>query len=218
MTDAWGSQRQTLPWHCRYCEQAVTLEIVERWWNSPEGDEDYDPFENVLAKCTRCKMPYILGRDAEQGYDGWEESPLRQIYPEDRRPLPGYVPASIRDSHDEAIRCVGVRAFTAASLMARRGVEAICAEHGQTKGTLDTKLKSLQSAGIIDGRLYDWSSVIRSLGNAGAHDVDATLTREDADDAIAFFEALVNYLYTFKQRYEMHLRRKSVEKDMKDLI
>jgi len=218
MTEGWGSPRQALAWNCRYCDGAATLEIVERWWNSPEGDQDFDPFENVLARCTSCKMPYVLGRDAAQTFDGWEEAPLQQIYPEDRPPLPGYVPASIRDSHDEAVRCVRVRAYTAASLMARRGVEAICAEHGETKGNLDAKLKNLQSSSVIDGRLYEWSSVVRNLGNAGAHDVDATLSREDADDSIAFFEALVNYLYTFKQRYELHLRRKTVEKDLKDLL
>jgi hypothetical protein len=122
MTDAWGSQRQTLAWNCRYCDRAATLEIIERWWKSPEGDEDFEPFENVLAKCTDCKMPYVLGRDAVQTFDGWDELPLQQIYPEDHRPLPGYVPASIRDSHDEAFRCVQARAYTAATLMTRTEV------------------------------------------------------------------------------------------------
>lgn len=218
MTEAWGASRQRVPWHCRHCERATTLEIVERWWITPSGDEDFEPFENILAKCTGCSMPFVLGRDAVQGHDGWDETPLRQIYPEERKPLPSYVPASIRDSHDEAIRCIQVRAYTAASLLARRGVEAICAVHGQTAGNLDTKLKNLQAESVIDRRLYDWSSVIRNLGNAGAHDVEEVLSREDAEDAVAFFEALVNYLYTISQRYERHLRRKEVERDMKELL
>jgi len=50
---------------------------------------------------------------------------------------------------------------------------------------------------------------VRNLGNAGAHDVETMLSREDADDALAFFGALVNYLYTFRLRYEQHIIRRS---------
>jgi hypothetical protein len=218
MTDLSATQRETLAWNCRCSDQPTTLEVIDRWPVGPEGDEDFDPFENIVAKCRSCKTAYVLRRDGVQTFTGWEMTPYRQVHPEDRQPLPFYVPASIRDSHDEAVRCVGVRAYTAATIMARRGVEAICADHHQSKGTLAAKLTALKKEGIIDDRLHDWSEVIRDLGNSGAHDVDVTLNREDADDAIAFFEALVNYLYTFRQRYETHLRRKSVEKDMRELI
>lgn len=163
-------------------------------------------------------MPFLLRRDGIPVDGCWDMTPYQQVYPEARQPLPHYVPASIRDSHEEAVRCVGVRAHTAATLMARRGVEAICAEHGQVSGNLASKLTALKEAGTIDERLHDWSAVVSILGNSGAHDLDQTLTREDADDAISFLEALVNYLYTFKLRYETHLRRKGVEKDLRELI
>lgn len=215
MTDPWGGQRELLAWNCRCSNQPTTLEFVEQWSIS---DDDIDPFENVFAKCTTCKMPFVLRREGVQTYDGWELTPYEQVFPEGRQPLPSYIPASIRESHDEATKCVAARAYTAATLMARRGVEAICAEHGQVKGTLAAKLTALKNAGVIDDRLHGWSAVVRDLGNSGAHDVDATLSYEDADDAIAFFEALVNYLYTFKMRYELHLRRKSVEKDLKEVL
>ncbi|GAB3774410.1 hypothetical protein FB382_003743 [Nocardioides ginsengisegetis] len=68
------------------------------------------------------------------------------------------------------------------------------------QGSLAAKLTALKNAGVIDDRLHDWSAVVRDFGNSGAHDVDATLNYEDADDAIAFFEALVHYLYTFEMR------------------
>ncbi|GAA4376878.1 DUF4145 domain-containing protein [Nocardioides caricicola] len=217
MTDPWatGAPRPTIPWHCDYCEKPTTLAVVERWWVTPDEDDEFDPFERVMAKCTSCAMPYVLGRDAD--YDGGD-SPLEQVFPMTDQPLPRNVPKSIRDSHDEAIRCRKFRCYTAAALMARRGVEAMCAEQGQMNGTLAAKLTALKDAGVIDERLHEWSSVVRNIGNSGAHDVDASLSREDADDAIAFFEALVNYLYTFRQRYEGHLQRKQIEKDMKEIL
>lgn len=206
--EVWGgAPRIAVPWHCEICNGPTTLEIIERWWITPDQDEDFDPFERAVAKCTKCAMPYVLGRDAD--YNG-EDSPLEQVFPEAKRPLPNYIPKSIRESHEEAVQCQRARCFTAATLMARRGVEAICAENGYRKGTLAKKLATMQEKGVIDSRLADWSSVVKDLGNSGAHDVDETLTREDAEDAIAFFEALVNYIYTFQRRYQDHLHRRLI--------
>ncbi len=142
MTDPWAgaAAAPTIPWHCGICEKASVLVQVDRWWISPEGDEEFDPFERVLLKCTGCRMPYVLGRDAD--FHG-EESPLEQLYPQLDQPLPRHIPQTIRDSHDEAIRCRAARCHTAAALMTRRGAEAICAEHGERKGTLGPKLKKL---------------------------------------------------------------------------
>jgi hypothetical protein len=199
----------SLAWNCEYCDSPQKMTVLDRWWITPGSDDDFDPFERALAKCTNCEMPYVLGREADFRE---EESPLEQIFPEFTQPLPRSVPATIRHSHDEAIKCRKVGAFTATTVMARRGVEAICAEQGKTSGTLAAKLKELQQDGVIDQRLFDWSSVVRNLGNSGAHDINSSLTREDADDAIYFFEALVNYLYAFQQRYKEHIERKKQNK------
>ena len=209
--DSWGGaspQRPRIPWHCVGCEAPALFEIVEQWWITPGPDDSWEPHERAFAKCSTCSTPYVLGRDADYHE---EDSPLRQLWPEVDAPLPHHVPSSIRDSHNEALRCRSIQAYTGASLLARRGVEAICAEHGHRKGMLGHKLKALLDEGVIDSRLYDWSSVVQDIGNSGAHDVEAPLTREDADDAIAFFEALVNYLYTFQRRYNRYKRRKAEE-------
>jgi hypothetical protein len=205
-----AAQRPQLPWHCVACEAPALLEVVDRWWITPEGDDEFEPHERAFARCLTCRMPYVLGRDADYHQ---EDSPLRQLWPEQEAPLPHHVPQSIRDSHDEALRCRSVQAYTGAALLARRGVEAICAEHGHRKGMLGPKLKALLDEGVIDGRLYDWSSVVQDIGNSGAHDVEEPLSGEDADDAIAFFEALVNYLYTFQRRYKQYKRRKAADDD-----
>jgi len=206
MTDPWGSAKPQIAWNCEYCEHPTTLSVIERWWVTPTDREEFDPFERLLAKCSECKMPYILGREADFQE---EDSPFEQIFPATSQPLAWHIPKTIRDSHDEAVRCKRARCYTAATIMSRRGVEAICVDHGQTKGTLFKKLENLLSNGTIDQRLLDWSSVVRDLGNEGAHDVEKSLTREDAEDAISFFEALVNYLYTFKKRYDEYLERRS---------
>lgn len=205
MVEEWASAQPQIAWNCEYCEHPTTLAVLERWWVSPQDGDEFDPFERLLAKCTECSMPYVLGRDAD--FHG-EESHLEQVFPESEQPLAWHIPKAIRDSHDEAVRCKRAGCYTAATIMSRRGVEAICVDHGQTRGTLYKKLENLLAHGTIDQRLMDWSSVVRDLGNEGAHDVAKSLTREDAEDAISFFEALVNYLYTFKRRYEEYLERR----------
>lgn len=77
-------------------------------------------------------------------------------------------------------------------------------------GTLDNKLEDMKNAGHIDGRLAEWANLLRQVRNAGAHfDLKkARVDRQDAEDSLAFSEALLDYLYVLKARFEaMQLRR-----------
>ena len=146
--------------------------------------------------------------DWVDAFEGDKDESLEQRYPVEFRPLSGATPFSISRAYHEAVRARRHQLNTAAALMARRGVEAICAHEGESRGSLEAKLKKLQERGVIDQRLYDWSNVVRRVGNAGAHDTDTLVTREDADDSLAFLEALANYLYTFRDRYEKYEARR----------
>jgi hypothetical protein len=207
MSDVWGDVPEEMAWTCTYCDGPQKFRVVRRQVHNPDENEAYEPFETVVVECSRCSMPYILMSEAEP--DG-SASPLEQRYPTKIAPLSSHVPMSIRSAHVEAVRCFEIRAHTAVTLLARRGVEAICADHDKRDGTLARKLNELKEEGVIDDRLLEWSTVVRDLGNSGAHDVESGISREDADDALAFFEALVNYLYTFRRRYEIHRARREL--------
>lgn len=48
---------------------------------------------------------------------------------------------------------------------------------------------------LIDDTLAEWADTLRTLGNIGAHYTAAVVTRQDAEDALAFAEALALALW-----------------------
>ena len=91
-------------------------------------------------------------------------------------------------------------------------LEVICADHHAKGRNLHDKLKHLKDNGTMDGRLYEWSSLVREVGNDGAHDVTGRVSKDDARETLAFVEALVDYLYVFRARYEDFKKRRARSK------
>jgi Domain of unknown function (DUF4145) len=48
---------------------------------------------------------------------------------------------------------------------------------------------------VIDGRLLEWTQALRVLRNEGAHYTGTQVKRADAEDALAFAEAVLDYVY-----------------------
>jgi hypothetical protein len=111
--------------------------------------------------------------------------------------------------HKEAQVCFESAAYTAAVVMVRRTLEGVCREMGSTKRTLAESLKDLQSRGLLDNRLIDWSNALRVLGNEGAHFTGRRVSREDALDAIALCEALLDYVYVLTARFQEFQERRA---------
>jgi hypothetical protein len=123
------------------------------------------------------------------------------------------VPSALRAAHEEAHECLRAKAYNATVIMARRVLEGICQDLGYTGGrNLNDRLKEMQSAGVIDSRLYDWADVIRDIGNEGAHEVGSSIARQDAEEVLAFVEALLDYLYAFRSRYDEFKARRDTQK------
>lgn len=49
---------------------------------------------------------------------------------------------------------------------------------------------------------------LRVVGNDAAHNVGATISRDDAADALAFAEATADYVYTFRARHGRFMARR----------
>lgn len=190
----------------------MALDVLQRWWVTKF--QDYDPYEWLVGKCPGCESPYVLFREADPDWQAnqdvgipHEEMPFAQLFPDTHRALSFSVPISVRRSYDEAVACFRIGTHTAAVLMARRSVEVSCIEQGFNQRGLKPKLEKMLEEARIDRRLFNWSSVVKDLGNAGAHEITASVTRQDADDAISFAEAFASYLFTFARRYEEHEKR-----------
>lgn len=71
------------------------------------------------------------------------------------------------------------------------------------------RLEQLKESGKIDGRLLEWSQALRLLGNEGAHFSEKVVTEDDAADALALAEALMDYLYVYSTQFEKFKQRRA---------
>lgn len=207
---------ERFPWNCPCSPSApVLLDLTKQWLKVPSGEEEYEPHQWTFATCVNCERPYLLYQEATYSDHGYGEmSDMEQIYPSVGRSLPFGVPEPLRTTHEEVQRCLEVRAYTGAALLTRRIVEGICEDLGATGRTLAAKLNKLKSDGVIDVRLHEWSSLVKDLGNSGAHETGSQISKEDAEDAFAFAEALIDYLYVFRMRFERFKRRTEGRSDL----
>ena len=91
--------------------------------------------------------------------------------------------------------------------MARRTLELVCKDQGAAGGTLAKKIEWLEQNNKIEGRLLDWATALRFVGNDGAHG-DAEVKRQDAEDALVFTEALLEHIYVLTVQYEKFSERR----------
>ncbi|MEU5434721.1 DUF4145 domain-containing protein [Streptomyces sp. NPDC020719] len=148
----------------------------------------------------------LLGQEGTG--NGW--TPPERLWPVAGRPLSFFVPAELRSEHEEARACFRARAYTATAVMVRRTLEGVCQEQGITRRQpLAASLKQLRDDGKIEGRLLEWAEALRFLGNQGAHYTGTPVSREDAADALAFPEALLDYMYVLTAQYEKFQQRRA---------
>jgi hypothetical protein len=147
--------------------------------------------------------------DYGAGFD--EDSPSRVYPPAERRELGLAVPENIQNAFKEAVLCFKAKAYTASAIMCRKTLEGLCDAHGAKKGTLAKRLEKLQEEGIIESRLFEWAEALRNLGNEAAHEVDLQTSRQDCEDILEFTEALAQYVFTYRDKFEKFKQRR-VEK------
>jgi hypothetical protein len=86
--------------------------------------------------------------------------------------------------------------------MAGRTLECACALQGVKENNLQRSLAKMKDQGLIDGRLWEWAETLRGVRNAAAHYDGQTTSKQDAEDSLAFSEALLDYLYVLTARFE----------------
>ena len=142
---------------------------------------------------------------SEMSFD--DDHPLR-LYPPPDQPLCREIPDELREAHTEARRSFGAKAYRATVVMCGRTLEGVCAKQGIKERSLDKSLAEMKAQGLIDQRLAEWANLLREVRNAAAHFNDEEASRQDAEDCLTFNEALLDYLYVLKKRFdEMQLRR-----------
>lgn len=186
---------------CPHCQAVVDAVELKKHYTS-EGSEP--TFRYTFGHCPRCRAP-ILTAATDEGSDDYGEE--RQLFPSLDIHTPENLPRSVESAYVEAQKCFRSGALTAAAIMCRKTVESVCAEHGVRERGLAMSLDKMREKGLIERELYDWATMLRLEGNEAAHAVGANTTPESATDVMDFTAALVEYLFTFRERFKQYKTR-----------
>jgi hypothetical protein len=199
---------------CPHCESPAlaTPHGIATWpgWDTskPQGPPEGMPTEYTLVQCDNCAKISVQGR--EDYGQGFLSNDYFIAYPEPRR-LSFQIPRSLRLEYDEARTCFSAKAYTAAVVMVRRALEGTCKENGIQGNTLFKGLEELKKNGLIDDTLAEWANALRLVGNQGAHYTGSLMSREDAEDALAFLEALLDHIYVLRKRFQTFASRRDAK-------
>lgn len=196
-------------WHayCEYCEDIRAhrgdYELVVQ--------NDNGVWIHTILLCPTCDAPIFVVQ--EPFPDGGVSEPA-QLYPAVRGGAIHGTPRAVRQSFIEAVRCFEQgSAHTATAIMCRRTLEVVSKQHGATGRDLKAKMEDLNTSGVIDQALLDWATELRILGNEAAHGDNET-SRQDAKDALEFTEAMLSYIYTYRQNFDLFKRRRDANKEI----
>jgi len=212
------TQVEPFAYTCPKCKQPVLATIVgvvafEEPPVKPRKMKDTLPgmealaTRAVLVECQTCRSPSLLAQALDDtDYETWY--PYRLLWPYPGRPVSDHVPPDIRADFNEARACLAAGAPTASAVMVRRALEGVCKDQGAGKQVLAQSLDELGVLGKIDGRLLEWAHGLRALGNSAAHSTARRTSLEDAGDALAFLEALLDYLYVLAAQFAVFQERR----------
>lgn len=93
--------------------------------------------------------------------------------------------------------------------MCRRTLDGYRQEMGiDLKVPLAIALQRLKNDGSINAQLYEWATLLKDSGNEAAHNIRAHFTEEDAKDILDFTIAILDFTYSFKDKYDKFMQRK----------
>ena len=185
---------------CTRCKAVVAATVNAE--SEGYDEESSIPLRYQFASCPNCGGPILVER-YNFGFDGVNDlSSPHRLYPPQQKALSTQIPETIRDAFREAQRCFDASCFTAAAIMCRRVIEEVIRQQGVSSKNLVGGLRELRSNDQIDARLFEWADLLRSIGNEAAHGVGEKIGPQDAEDVLHFTEALADYIYVLKTRFE----------------
>jgi hypothetical protein len=174
-----------------------TQKYLERTWR-PDGEEsDPHPWSMFVVVCETCNQLLLYENLGDQT-DPEHFDRCELTFPRPYR-LGIAVPREIAAVYEEAVR-IKELAPNAFAVQIRRALEALAADKGVKKGTLQVQLTELAKNGDIPPNLARASDLLRTLGNVGAHASSQSVHPLLASAIDEFFRAVIEYVYIAPKR------------------
>ena len=189
---------------CGYCDRDVTVPIVWRWLQSDRAA--------LGAICSHCRQATVFnlgGRiGSRQRSDGPNDA-YRDVGAQVPQPsLTEYpsadVPESVARRFREAQKALRLELWEQAISSARTGVQVMARLEEVDRGTLYQEIERLieKRGDQLPELIREMAHRIRGAGNDAVHpdDPEWSPTREEAVEALAFLEAVIEWLYAIPAR------------------
>lgn len=194
---------------CSECRQYVDAKESGSYWRHLNGGAT-SSFRYTLLGCTSCGSP-ILVRQTNVGNtpedDKWDTPFV--IFPQNSTRANPNAPVNIRAAFEEAYSCFRSQAYTASAIMCCKTIEGVCAAQGINERSLSASLLKMKDEGFIDERLFEWSNALRAIGNDSTPGMGSTIMQPDAKDTLEFTTAVLDYMFSYRDRFEQFKRRRS---------
>jgi hypothetical protein len=185
---------------------AVKGEVTE------DSNDGGGPWKVSLLECPKCSGSFV-GVQENVGDGVWDE-PVR-VWPSPPLSLDWKIPRDIKDSLEEAHRCLGAKAYTASVVMSGRSLEAIGTHFYQPASggsgkhlMLKAALDKLNADGIIDKRLHEWGLALHQDRNLAAHPSGTRFKKQDAEDVFKFARSICEYIFVLSADFREFKKRR----------
>ncbi len=210
---------------CPHCETKSRFDYINR-----DGYKDNNGF-HYLQRCQECNgivysiynvnINAPIYKTAGRVTPSYEENGDEDIIPSEVFSYPFVSmnpPIVLSDSFEksfiEGIKCLNVGAPFAAVVMFRKCLQIIVEDKGAKGRDLKTKIQSLTISGTLTETLESFSTVIREVGNDGAHPNIFSPSIQDAKDILDFLLLLINQLYILPEKAkQLKDRRASIKNE-----
>lgn len=198
---------------CPSCLINFKAEVLSEYCKE-NHDDPIDAYNFSFAKCPKCEGPLLIEQERELDFDMsrifWGKPKL--LYPNSEFHINPVIPEKLRLSLTESIKCYKSKSYTATTIMCRRTIEGFSQLKGVKERNLANSVEKLKNNGIINNQLYEWATELRLLGNEAAHNIDVEFTAIDARDTLDFTIAILDFTYSFKDKFDKFKLRLQLNK------
>lgn len=168
------------------------------------------PEEFTFAVCEVCHYPAVYSREDYDLGEGFEDDEYYRVYPPHERTVSFVLPAIVRESYDEAVRCESHKSWIACVTMVGRTLEAVTKEYAPEVRNMFGGLKKMYQDGAISQEIHDWANELRAIRNIGAHATPQKLSRQDATESLDFLQAILETIYYMRPKFIAMKARRGV--------